>query len=303
MDILWQWGIEFIRTVQHAHGPVLDAVMRAITEAGSTEAYLFLVPMVFWCIDFDLGARLTVLFLFASYFNTSLKDLFHQPRPFDLAPSVRLWSADGYGMPSGHAQLAVVVWGTIAAWFNRRWLWAMAILLAALIGFSRVYLGLHFPTDVVAGWFVGALILGLYLYLGDATTTWLVSLGLAKQVLLSLAVPIAGILIHPAADTVAAMGALAGAGIGLSVTHRYFPFDARGDAWQRLLRLLLGGLVVLAIYVGLKLVGPGPTSRYYLAYRFFRYSAMGIWSSLGAPWSFRALGLAKVKEAPGHRPS
>lgn len=111
MEALLQWGIDLIAAIQQVHGPVLDGIFHAITFMGEEEFYVLLLPLLFWCVDFGLGARLAILFMLSSYLNPDLKDLFQQPRPYDLDPSVGLSRATGYGLPSGHSQSAVVVWG------------------------------------------------------------------------------------------------------------------------------------------------------------------------------------------------
>jgi len=296
MEALLEWGIDLIVAIQQIHGPVLDSIFRAITFMGGEEFYLFLLPLIFWCVDFGMGVRLVILFLLSSYLNIDLKDLFQQPRPFDLNPSVRLSSAEGYGLPSGHAQSAVVVWGSIAAWSRQGWFWGTAIGLMVLIGLSRIYLGVHFPTDVFAGWAIGAILLGLYLAVQPRAGKWLARLSLSQQILLALAVPLLLLLIHPTKDTTAVMATLAGTGVGLALTHRCLPFNARGRWWQRTLRFLIGGLIVVGLYLGLKMVFPGEGSALYLLFRFLRYGLIGVWISLGAPWFFRLLRLVPEAE-------
>jgi len=298
MDSILQWGLDLIIAIQQIHGPVLDSIFRAITSIGEEEFFLFLLPLLFWCVDFGMGVRLTVLLLFSSYLNVSLKGFLQQPRPFDLDPSVQLSDAEGYGLPSGHAQSATVVWGYVAAWSRKRWAWGVAIALVVLIGFSRIYLGVHFPTDVLAGWAIGAVLLALYLALQPGTERWLSRLSLGQQVLLALAVPLVLLLIHPVKDTTTAMGVLAGAGVGLALEHRYVPFSALGPWRQRILRFIIGGVIVVALYLGLKMVFPGEGSAFYLAFRFLRFWIIGVWVSLGAPWFFRRLGLAPKDKRP-----
>lgn len=291
MEVLLQWGIDLIVAIQQVHGPALDSIFRAITFIGEEEFYLLLLPLLFWCVDYGQGVRVTVLLLLSGYVNTSLKDLFQQPRPFDLYPSVRLSDAEGYGLPSGHAQSSVVVWGSLAAWLRERWSWGVAVVLMALIGFSRIYLGVHFPTDVLAGWAIGAVLLALYLAVGPEVEKRLAGLSLGQHILLALVVPLVLLLIHPVKDTTTAMGVLAGAGAGLAVAHRYVPFNARGPWRQRTLRFLIGGVIVIALYLGLKMVFPGEESAVYLVFRFLRFGLIGMWVSLGAPWVFRLLRL------------
>jgi len=296
MEPLLQWGLDLIVVIQQVHGPALDNIFRAITSMGAEEFYLLLLPLLFWCVDFGLGARLAAFLLLSNYLNLSLKDLLQQPRPFALDPSVQLATAEGYGLPSGHAQSAVVVWGTVAAWTGRRWFWGVAIGLMLLIGFSRIYLGVHFPTDVLAGWAVGAVSLGLYLALQARVTKWLAGLSLGLQMVLAVVGPLVLLLIHPVKDVAMATGALAGAGVGVAVTYRYVAFSANGPGWQRIARFLIGGVIVVLLYGGLKMVLPGEESALYLVFRFLRFGTIGVWASLGAPWLFRLLRLAPEAE-------
>ena len=256
------------------------------------EFFLILLPLIFWCVDFAVGVRLAFAFLLSPYVNTVLKDLFAHPRPFELDPTVKLHDAEGYGLPSGHSQSAVVVWGIISAGFRKTWLWAVAILLMVLIGFSRVYLGVHFPTDVLGGWAVGAVLLAAYLALEPRIEAWLKRAGLAVQLALAVAVPLALLLLHPTKDTGSSMAVMMGMGAGLALTRRVAPFSADGPLWQRAVRFLVGAIGMLALYLGLRLVFPVEGEPLYFAMRAVRYGLVGLWAALGAPWLFRRLRLA-----------
>ena len=292
MDAIWQWGIDFIHTVQLAQGPVLTAFFKGITFMGEEEFFLLLIPMILWCVDFAVGVRLVTIFLLSTYVNTGLKGLFTHPRPFELDPTVKLHDAGGYGLPSGHSQSAVVVWGTIAAEFRKTWLRVVAILLMVLIGFSRIYLGVHFPTDVLGGWAVGAIFLALYLVLGLRVEAWLKEASLAVQLILSVVLPLALLLIYPDKDAISSTAVLMGMGIGVALIRRIAPFSATGPLWQRAARFLVGAIGLLAIYFGLKLVFPAEGEPLYLVLRAVRYALVGLWVTLGAPWLFRRLRLA-----------
>ena len=296
MEALLQWGLDLIVAIQGVSGPVLDSIFRALTFTGEEQFYLVLLPLLLWCVDYGLGVRVAALLMFSSYLNVGLKDLFQQPRPYHLNPSVGLSSSPGYGLPSDHAQSSVVVWGSIAAWTRKTWSWVVAIALMVLVGFSRVYLGVHFPTDVLAGWTLGAALLALYLALQPGIVKRLVELSLGAQLLVALAVPILLLLIHPVKDATTRMGALAGMGLGLVLMYRYVSFRASGPWWQRVVRFLIGGAIVFALYLGLSAVFPGEQSALYLVFRFLRYGLVGLWTTLGAPWLFRLLRLTAEAE-------
>ena len=88
------------------------------------------------------------------------------------------------------------------------------------------------------------------------------------------------------------MAPLAGIGLGLALARRYVPFRAAGPWWQRVVRFLIGGVVVLALYMGLRAVFPEEGAAFYLPFRTLRYGLVGVWVSLGAPWLFCLLRLA-----------
>ena len=296
MENLLQWGLDLILAIQKFDNSALDSIFRTITFLGSEEFYILLFPLLVWCLDYRLGVSIGVILLLSSYLNIGLKDLFQQPRPFDLDPSVWGLAEEGlpeygYGLPSWHSQTAAVVWGSIAAWTHSKWFWRLAVALTALIGFSRVYLGVHFPTDVLIGWAIGAILLVLFLMVQPRIEKRLRELSLGLQVLFVLAVSLTLILVHSTAETIASLTLLAGFGMGAAARSRYVAFSVQVPLWQRTGRFLIGGSVLLMIYLGLKMVLPGEGTAHYLVFRGLRYGLVGVWIGLGAPYLFRLLGL------------
>lgn len=294
MEAIWEWGLAFIRAVQSMGGPVLDTVFKAITFIGEEEFLIVLVSLVFWCVDLTMGVRLAVAYLLSSYCSEVIKGLFAHPRPYEFDQSVKLFDPGemAYGMPSNHSQAAVLLWGIVAARACRAWVWGLAIAMMVLIGFSRIYLGLHFPTDVLAGWALGAIFLAIYLGLGSRFEAWLKEARLTVQLTLAVAVPLALVLLYSNKATITLMAPLVGMGVGVALIRRVSPFSPAGPLWQRIVRFLVGAIPLVAIYVGLKLVFPSEGEPLYSAMRFLRYALVGLWGGLGAPWLFRRLRLA-----------
>ncbi|GMR09220.1 MAG: phosphatase PAP2 family protein [Anaerolineae bacterium] len=296
MDPILEWGLEVIVAIQTIRSPALDAFFRGVTFLGDAEFYLLLAPIIIWCVNYRLGARLGILLLLSSSINAAFKNTFMQPRPCEPRPEICIDQAEGYGIPSGHAQNAIVFWGVIAHWVEKSWAWATAILLMLLIGLSRIYLGVHFPTDVFAGWAIGIVILGTYVALGKRTETWLGGLSLPAQVLVATAVPLLLLALQPNDVMVQVTGAFAGIAVGVALGVWYLDFDAGGPLWQRAVRFVLGVALVAAIYFGLRFIFPGEGESLYAVFRFIRYGLVGLWISLGAPWLFLRLGLADTKQ-------
>ena len=143
----------------------LDAPMRFITALGY---YWFVIPMlaIAMLVFYKKGWKLSAALLFVStaggmVLTTVLKDVFRRARPelFDSG-----YTASFYSFPSGHATIAVGFYGMLSVilWYQIkspvRWLVAIfGFSLVLLIGFSRLYLGVHYPTDVLAGYLAAPL--------------------------------------------------------------------------------------------------------------------------------------------------
>ena len=292
MDPILQWGLNLIIAIQQIHGPVLDNILRGITFAGEEQFYLVLIPFIVWCMEYSFGAVMFVFFMLSYSLNVILKDVVQEPRPFELNPSVKLSQADGYSMPSGHAQMAVVAWGAIAMRVRKTWFWIVAVAIMLLIGFSRVYLGVHFPTDVLAGWVIGTILLLIYAFARPALGKWVSGLNMALQLLLAVGITALLLLINSDTESLTSAGALCGACVGLVFAQRYISFSAGGRWWQRVVRFLIGIIILFGLYLGLKAVFPRDGTTLGAIFRFVRYFVIGIWIVLGAPWLFRLMRLA-----------
>ncbi len=296
MEAIWQWGINLIIVIQQAHGPVLDSLFGAITLLGGEQFYLILFPLILWCIDYSFGAVLAVFFMLSDSINVILKGVFQHPRPFELNPGVKLGYEEGYGLPSGHAQLAVTAWGAIAFRVRKVWFSIIAVLLILLIGFSRIYLGVHFPTDVFAGWIIGLILLAVYLAVEAPIERWLSRLNMWLQLLVAVAVPLLLIPLNQSNEAITSAGTLFGIAVGLVFARRYISFSVQGAWWQRVLRFMIGFVVVLALYLGLKAAFPPDGAAYGGVFRFLRYALIGVWLMLGAPYLFRLMRLAPASK-------
>lgn len=139
----------------------LTLIFNGFTFLGYLPFFLIFLPMGYWLCDKPMFTRLALLVGIVGLTNFFLKDLFQDPRPpieYALDPRV----GDFFGLPSGHAQIATAMWFWLAIELRRSWAWALAIIVTAGVGFSRLYLGVHDIEDVTAGTLLGLATVAIY---------------------------------------------------------------------------------------------------------------------------------------------
>jgi undecaprenyl-diphosphatase len=134
--------------------PVFNEFMLAITTLGEETAFLVIALVLFWCVNKYLGYYVLSVGFVGTIFNQFLKLLFRIPRPWVLDQNFTILeeareAATGYSFPSGHTQSAVGTFGSIGYTAKNRKIRIAAIVIAALVAFSRMYIGVHTPLDVL----------------------------------------------------------------------------------------------------------------------------------------------------------
>jgi membrane-associated phospholipid phosphatase len=292
---LLDWGVEVVLWFQQFH-PALDLPFKSLTFLGNLEFFLILLPIIYWCLDRRLGVRLLILFLISAYMNTVAKVIADQPRPFQYDSRVEaLVPAGGGGLPSGHTQSAVVLWGYLASQVRHRMLWILAGFLMIGIPVSRLYLGVHFPTDLLGGYILGALLLMLFLKLALKVEAWLVQKEFIWQIGLAIALPILLIFVNPKGSiySLSAGSTLLGFAPGIILERRWIRFCSGGSRLRKTLRFITGFIVLIGIWLGLGFAFEGlePLA----LFRIVGYALAGLWCALGAPWLFVRLRLAQTE--------
>ncbi|GAB4420209.1 MAG: hypothetical protein Kow002_08420 [Anaerolineales bacterium] len=317
LDLKWVLAIQSL-------GDWLSEPMKFLSFLGTEEFYILILPILYWCIDAAMGLRVGVVMLFSSGLNFILKVPFRGPRPYWLSADVKpLWAETSFGIPSGHAQNAVAVWGTAAGYFKRGWAWAVAVFLMLGIGISRVFLGAHFVQDMLLGWLVGLAVLTLFLRYWDAVAAWAKKQSTGMQILyaflLSIGLVMIGAVVVSASSDfvmpeawlqnasrigdeepapVALSGILTSAGtlFGMLAGVAYLAprggWQVSGPVAKRALRYIVGLIGVLVIWYGLGAVFPRGESLLPYVLRFVRYALLGLWVSAGAPVVFMKLKLS-----------
>ena len=261
----------FLRLLESIRVPALDVLMQAITECGGEVVFMVLAVAVFWCVNKRCGYYIFTVGFFGIIINQFLKLTFRIPRPWVLDPNFTIVEsaradATGYSFPSGHTQNAVGTFGGIARFTKNRWVRIVCIVLAVLIPFSRMYLGVHTPLDVGVSFLVAlTLIFALYpLFSSDerqSRVMWYVLtavIGLAAAYLvfvLAYAFPAdvdAENLAHGTKTAFTMAGAVLGLLLVYAVDHYKLHFETKAPFAGQLLKLVLGLALVLVIKAGLK---------------------------------------------------
>jgi glycerophosphoryl diester phosphodiesterase/membrane-associated phospholipid phosphatase len=313
------YGEQLRRARELQDGPAwLTTLLHVVTFVGDEEFYLLVFPVLYWAVSRRVGIRLGVMLLLTAGLNSIGKLVPASPRPAFLDPSLERVPEATFGIPSGHAQNAVAIWGLLAVTLRRWWAFVGAAALIVAIGWSRIHLGAHFLEDVLIGWTVGALLLGLYLLLEAPVRGWLASQRPADQVLAgfvgSLALIVPGVVLSARLrgrhldwpgllDVEAAIGpssvvtpaaTLAGLAAGLVLLQRGGGFESDGPLGQRIMRVLLGLVGVVVLWQGLGAVFPGGEDPLALLLRYVRYGLVGAWVGGIAPLLFVRAGLARA---------
>ena len=256
-DISWVPGL---RT------PFLNSFFDLVTLAGYPTFLILLLTFGYLFFSARSFFHTAMLLIATGLLNTFLKDVFQDPRPaaeYMLDPR----TGTSYGWPSGHAQIAVVLWGFLAYEIGQRWAYIAAAVIASLICFSRIYLGVHDIGDVLGGTTIGFACLVAYIWgINNVRLRQMVdNLGHSGLLLALLLVHIVYILVYPAHGEHVAPVWLVGIMMGWVIARQWMEHsevELPGTLIVRLLIASLGtasafGLLIVTISVPMLLALEG----------------------------------------------
>ena len=298
--------MEFLKCLQELRTPWMDSVFGAITHLGEETIFIVLGILIFWCISKREGYFLLATGLVGMVFNQFLKLLCRIPRPwvldetFEIVESART-EATGYSFPSGHSQMAGGLYGGIARW-HKGWVRVIGIVLALLVAFSRLYLGVHTPLDVGVGLLMAfVLVLVLYPMMHKVTANDRMMRILLCVMVLIAAGNLAFVTLYPFpadvdADNLAhglkqaytTLGCLTGLLVAFEVERRFVRFEAKAVWWVQIIK----GVVGLALLMGIKAGLKGPLQAIFGTHNIsdaIRYFCMTAFAACVWPISFRHL--------------
>lgn len=318
-----QWGIEVIRTVQNFSSPFLNEIMKIFTDASTYGFVVFIIGLYLWCIDYKKGLHLAYAAAFTSGLNGGIKRILKIPRPFTHAPEIMLKSIGGFSTPSGHSSISAFIYPAVLFYkpfreklskdaqsakpqkngtASGKLKIAAAIILPLLVGFSRVYLGVHYPTDVLLGWGLGAFIFLSMMFFLPAIEAKLSTLNRTDEgdaqnikfkktasIRFTLAAFFSFILIFISREKVTEAGAILGLAFGniRIFENSKYSFDASSGTWvQKLLRFIIGSALSCIPILIFYLLKIDSSYAQYRLYRFLEFFMIGLIASGLAPIIF-----------------
>ena len=168
----FDWEIALMEWLQANLGPGAISFLSLLSMFGEQLLMVVIIGFLYWSWDKEFGKFVGLNILVANVWNPLIKNVFLRLRPYFVSDKIDLLrlidssadkydvAAQGYSFPSGHSSGAVSLYGSLAAHEKKnRLLLVIAILLPLLVGFSRVVVGAHYPTDVLAGWLLGLIVI------------------------------------------------------------------------------------------------------------------------------------------------
>lgn len=159
--------VEFLLMLQNlreASGGIFDNFFMFITSCGEITIPVILIAGIYWCINSKYGMYILWNWCFGTILCQLLKVWACIYRPWILDARIKpipeaLKMAGGYSFPSGHSQTAVSTWGAMAVCFKNKFFRIFVVIMILLIAFSRMYIGVHTPQDVLVSLFAATILL------------------------------------------------------------------------------------------------------------------------------------------------
>jgi len=267
----FEWEVQLMEAVQSIAPTIGKWIASILTMCGEQYVLVIVMGFLYWSYDKKYGKFLGVNILVGTVWNPLIKNVFCRRRPYFDHPGIKCLkpveaeadimdiAAQGYSFPSGHSMNSVAIYGSLPVYDGmgkkHKWITVVAFVMPFLIGLSRIYLGVHYPTDVMVGWAVGVLLVFLVSFLQrKIKKSWVLYLIIALT-----GVP--GLFYCTSDDYFTCFGLMIGAFAGFLFEEHFVKFENTKSPVRMVLRVIGGGLVYLVINVGLKL----PFSKEFLA--------------------------------------
>ena len=268
--------LDILRAIQSIGNPSLDVLFQLITILGEQTIIVVIMVSIYWSYDKVLGEYIVYSSLTGVLVNNSIKDIFKMQRPIgeDGIRSLRVETATGYSFPSGHTQQATTFYGSLFMYTKKKWLYILSIIVITLVGFSRMYLGVHYPKDVLFGVIFGVLTIIITNYLFKRINNKLLLYTITFIIFLP------ALTFARSSDFIKGLGTFLGFIIGVFIERRYVNFSVEGTRFNKIVRVLLGILILMILITILKIVFPKILFFDFISYMIISIYGIGLYPAL-----------------------
>ncbi|OOZ82394.1 phosphatidic acid phosphatase [Bacillus cereus] len=274
----------FLEWMISLEGSVLTAFFKLVSIIANETLYLIVISISYWCVSKRKAFHMIVMLCFSGYIGIVIKEFMKIPQPYtyDGIQSLYEKSAASYSFPSTHVQLATTFWGSFMILCKKRIIWIIGIVFIILVAISRLYLRVHWLSDIIGAVLFSVIVVYLYTK---------VTMGLSdrKFILLQriiLAVSLIMYVMTSQVDNLKLLGVLTGSTIGIMLENHFINMNESNDFKMQVVKTVLGLSIMLIMQFILKKVIP---DMYYL-----RYAVTGITITFLCPFLFHMLRLKNL---------
>ena len=255
---MFAFELQFLKWLEAMRTSFLTTLFEGITILGEETLVILLVVALWYAVDSKLAQKIFFVTICSTGLNGIIKNIAQVPRPFDKGVTpVRKETATGFSFPSGHTQ-SFSTWSTLfAIKFKKKWLTVLVAVLIALVAFSRLYLGVHYPSDVIVGLAlgVGIAFLGEYLFEHEKD---LKKLYVAVLIIFSPFIVYFLIVAHERFGSFfKAFGMMGGLTLIAFLQEKSEPLSYDVPWWKKLIRIVIGVALAFVLKEGLKIFETG----------------------------------------------
>lgn len=271
-----EFELNIIRAIQSIANPFLDGLFQFITMFGEEAILIPLIAVIYWAFNKRMGEFIAYASLTSVLVNGAIKDIFKAKRPIGEPGirSLRVETATGYSFPSGHTQGTASFWSAIAIYLKNNYMYAISALIIILVAISRLYLGVHYPKDVLFGAIFGILTsfitYKLFNKVNNKTALYFIT----------FIIFIPALLYAHSADFIKGMGTFLGFALGIYVEKKYVNFSVEGKSINKILRVVIGLAILILLKVGLKAVFPNKLVFHFLRYFIIVFFGIGLYPAI-----------------------
>lgn len=271
-----EFEMGLMQSVEAARTDTLNGLFEAVTMMGEEMIIILLVAILYFAYDKRFATKMFFVTLVSMGVNGIVKNIAQVPRPFagGEVTCVRPETATGYSFPSGHTQLFSTWSSALAAHVRKIAVGLVVAVLIVMMAASRVYLGAHFPSDVIVGALLGVTfgIAGCLLY-DRVQNKNMLHMG-AIVVLTPFMLYFLVVGDPMSEDFFKAYGMVVGLPFALMIEERYAQMGYDVPWWKKLLRVLIAVAITLAVKEGLSALNTFDVVRISLAFDALRYAIL-----------------------------